>query len=113
MIIVEKSVSYFYLLPTDYPTYMADHVRLLLAGLNNLETEVQRARALLDQAAESSAVGLLLKQVEALGKEVESHVMRRLPADGSQRAVQRLREDQQKLTRHQLLRYQSQDRYSV
>ena len=89
MTIVEKSVSYFYLLPTDYPTYMADHVMLLLAGLNNL-----------DQAAESSAVGLLLKQVEALGKEVESHVKRRLPADGSQRAVQRLREDQQKLTRY-------------
>ena len=92
---LEKTVSYldtiFPLhladLPLDCPTYMADHVKLLLAALDHIAMEVSRARQLLDKAGEASAVGMLLKALDSQGREVESHVKtikRRLPQDGSQ-----------------------------
>ena len=92
---LEKTVSYldtiFPLhladLPLDCPTYMADHVKLLLAALDHISMEVARARELLDKAGEGSAVGLLLKALDTQAREVESHVKtmkRRLPQDGSQ-----------------------------
>jgi dynactin 1 len=48
---------------------------------------VKRARSLLDRAAEGSAVGLLLKDLDTQCREAEGHVKtmkRRLPQDGSQ-----------------------------
>jgi dynactin 1 len=92
---LEKTVSYFDTiyplhladLPIDCPLYMTDHVKLLLAGLDNIGLEVKRARSLLDRAGEGSAVGLLLKALDTQCREVEGHVKtmkRRLPQDGSQ-----------------------------
>merc|ERR1719400_1945585 len=92
---MEKTVSYFETifplhladLPTDCPTYMADHVKLFLAALDNIGMEVARARELLDKAGDGEAVGVLLKSLDMQCKEVETHVRtikRRLPQDGSQ-----------------------------
>ena len=92
---LEKTVSYFETifplhladLPTDCPTYMADHVKLFLAALDNIGMEVARARELLDKAGDGEAVGVLLKSLDMQCKEVETHVRtikRRLPQDGSQ-----------------------------
>ena len=54
--------------------FLTDHVRLVLAGCENLSTEVRRARVLLDQRGEASEVGLLLKSMENQTKEIETQV---------------------------------------
>jgi len=92
---LEKTVSYFETIyplhlsdvKTDCPSFMADHVKVYLAGVENLMIEVKRARLLLDKSGEGSAVGLLLKSMENQCKEIENNVKiikRRLPQDGSQ-----------------------------
>ena len=92
---LEKTVAYFETvyplhlsdIKTDCPSFMADHVKVYLAGVENLTVEVQRARLLLDKAGEGSAVGLLLKSMENQCKDLETQVKiirRRLPQDGSQ-----------------------------
>merc|ERR1719410_2504463 len=92
---LEKTVSYFETifplhladLPTDCPTYMADHVKLFLAALDNIGMEVARARELLDKAGDGEAVGVLLKSLDMQCKDLETQVKiikRRLPQDGSQ-----------------------------
>ena len=54
--------------------FLTDHVRLVLAGCENLSTEVRRARVLLDQRGEASEVGLLFKSMENQTKEIETQV---------------------------------------
>eukprot|EP00090_Calanus_glacialis_P001815 TRINITY_DN11349_c0_g1_i1.p1 TRINITY_DN11349_c0_g1~~TRINITY_DN11349_c0_g1_i1.p1 ORF type:complete len:1330 (-),score=541.02 TRINITY_DN11349_c0_g1_i1:124-4113(-) len=92
---LEKTVSYFETvyplhlsdMKTDCPSFMADHVKVYLSGVENLLVEIRRARLLLDKSGESSAVGLLLKSMENQCKDLETQVKvikRRLPQDGSQ-----------------------------
>jgi len=92
---LEKTASYFETVyplhlsdvKTDCPSFMADHVKVYLSGVENLFIEVRRARLLLDKSGEGSAVGLLLKSMENQCKDLETQVKiikRRLPQDGSQ-----------------------------
>jgi hypothetical protein len=55
--------------------FLTDHVRLVLAGCENLATEVKRVRVLLDQKGEASEVGLLLKTLDNQTKEIETQVL--------------------------------------
>jgi hypothetical protein len=55
--------------------FLTDHVKLALAGCENLSTEVKRAKVLLDQKGEASEVGLLLKSLENHIKEIETQVV--------------------------------------
>ncbi len=55
--------------------FLTDHVRLVLAGSENLATEVKRVRVLLDQKGEASEVGLLLKTLDNQTKEIETQVV--------------------------------------
>ena len=92
---LEKTVAYFETvyplhlddIKTDCPSFMANHVKVYLAGVENITVEVKRARILLDKAGEGSAVGLLFKSMENQCKDLEQQVKiikRRLPQDGSQ-----------------------------
>jgi len=91
---LEKSVSYFETVypvhlcdqKTDCPSFMADHARLLAAGLDYVAIEVKRIKVLMDAKGESSEVGLLLKEVDNQTKELESYVKifkRRLQQEGT------------------------------
>merc|ERR1719481_1699428 len=79
---LEKTASYFETVyplhlsdvKTDCPSFMADHVKVYLSGVENLFIEVRRARLLLDKSGEGSAVGVLLKSLDMQCKEVETHV---------------------------------------
>ena len=68
----------YFLIPfltrTECGVFLTDHVRLVLAGCENLSTEVRRARVLLDQRGEASEVGLLFKSMENQTKEIETQV---------------------------------------
>ena len=92
---LEKTVAYFETvyplhlddIKTDCPSFMANHVKVYLAGVENITVEVKRARILLDKAGEGSAVGLLFKSMENQCKDLDQQVKiikRRLPQDGSQ-----------------------------
>ena len=92
---LEKTVAYFETvyplhlndMKTDCPSFVSDHVKVYLSGVDNLKVEVKRARLFLDQSGEGSAVGLLLKSMENQCKDLETNVKvirRRLPQDGSQ-----------------------------
>ncbi len=59
---------------TDCGVFLTDQVRLVLAGCDNLTTEVKRARVLMDQKGEASEVGLLFKSMENQIKEIETQV---------------------------------------
>jgi hypothetical protein len=54
--------------------FLNDHVKLVLAGCENLATVVKRSRVLLDQKGEASEVGLLLRSLDNQTKEIETQV---------------------------------------
>lgn len=92
---LEKTVSYF---DTIYPmnlaesktncdVFLADHVKMGLAAVDNLRTEIKRCRVLMDPKSEGTQVGILMKTLENQLKDLElqvKNIKRRLPQDGSQ-----------------------------
>jgi len=92
---LEKTVAYF---DAIYPlqlaevkpncaVFLADNVKVYLAGIDNIRTEIKRVRVILDPKSEGSEIGHLLKALENQLKELETQVKnikRRLPTDRSQ-----------------------------
>ena len=67
---LEKSVAYFETVypvhlsdqRTDCPSFMADHAKLLAAGLDYVTIEVKRIKVLMDAKGESSEVISIIQQ---------------------------------------------------
>jgi len=92
---LEKTLNYF---DTIYPMYLqdtktncgqflVDHVKVYLAAVDFLRTEVKRTKIIMDPKSEGTEVGLLMKTLENQLRDLETQVKnikRRLPQDGTQ-----------------------------